>query len=411
MKQLQNPAYVMGGSLNALGIVRALGREGIPVYLVHSSTDTIARSSKFAKFLLSPSPEKQPEELVDFLNRFQGKMTHPGVIIPTSDVAVLFLARYGNQLEKNFRFVIPEPRLIEKFASKEGFDELAQRHHFPAPRTFIPRSEADLATIADQLDFPCIIKPFYSHKWRDPRIVKKYGWIKVLQLNNKTDLMTHYRYLAQVDPQMVVQEFIHGDDEANYSLHIYLPRDGSRAITFVGKKIRVAPIHYGVGAFVESVAEPEMERLGKEFLIAVHYRGMAVINFKKDPVRHKIYGIELNPRFSLWNYLDYASGINFAHLYYLDSLEQSLPLPGDYQTGVKWVSIEKDISAFFSYHREHLLSFSDWIKSYRGKKAFAEFAADDPGPFFRWMAKMLGIFIFSGSRRLFRKISGKMGIK
>ncbi len=401
--KLPNPAFVLGGSLNALGIIRALGREGVPVFQVYHSRDTIASASRYARFLLSPHPENQPDEFLRFLlGKVPDKQT-PGVLIPTSDMMALFLARYGEQLTEHFRFVLPDSRLIEKFASKEGFDELALQHDFPVPQTFVPKSIQDVEEISRKLDYPCIIKPFYSHKWRDPRIVERYGWIKVLQINNEKELREHYAYLAQVDPRVVIQEYIHGDDASNFSLHIYISRTGEKVITFVGQKIRVAPIHYGVGACVRSVREPEMEELGKNFLLKVGYRGMAVINFKKDPIRKKIYGIELNPRFSLWNYLDYASGINFAYLYYLDSLGFPLPDVPEYQENVKWISIEKDLSALFSYRKEGAITFREWLRSYQGKKAFAEFAMDDPLPFVKWIGKMSWIVLSGGSRRIFKK--------
>ena len=403
-EQLKNPAFVLGGSLNALGIIRALGREGVPVYQVYHSSDTIANVSRYAQFLRSPHPEEEEKEFLNFLLSRIPDALYPGVLIPTSDMMVLFMARYREQLSSRYRFVLPPSHLIEKFASKEGFDELARKYAFPAPKTFVPESIEDVEKIAPQMEYPCIIKPFYSHKWRDPRIVRRYGWIKVLQVNSSEELIEHYRFLREVDPRVVVQEYISGDDASNFSLHIYISRDGTQVLTFVGQKIRVAPIHYGVGAFVRSVREPEMESLGREFLLKAGYRGMAVINFKKDPLRKKIYGIELNPRFSLWNYLDYASGINFAWIYYRDSLELPLPEVAGYQENVIWVSIEKDLSAFFSYRREGAITFRQWIKSYRGKKAFAEFAADDPLPFVKWMGKMLWILISGGSRRIWRRL-------
>ena len=49
--------------------------------------------------------------------------------------------------------------------------------------------------------------------------------------------------------------------------------------------------------------------------------------------------------------------------------------------GVKWLDTVADFRAFQQYHERGELGVKDWLRSWRGARAFALFAWDDPLPF------------------------------
>ncbi len=386
-QQTVNVAFVLGESINALGVVKALGRQNVPVYLIQALPDPISAASRYVRAFLAPDPVNEPEAYIQYLEQLASKLSHPPVLLPTTDVTVMVLNRYRERLANRFLFNIPPAEVINKITSKEGFYHLAIQHHLPVPRTISASTLDDVKRAAEQLEFPCAIKPYYSHVWRTPEFRSRFGRMQIVKVDTPEALIKHYQIFAAYDPHMVIQEFIQGDDDCEYSLHTYISRDGQEMIHFLAHKIRLEPIHHGSAAFIETAHVEAIFQIGGKFLKEIGYRGMASFQFKWDPVRQQYYAIELNPRYSLWNFLEPSCGVNYPYINYLDCLGQAFPIPQNYPDGVKWFSIERDVNAFREYRKEGSLTFWQWIKSYRGPKFCAEFSWDDPMPFVQFLKK------------------------
>lgn len=86
------------------------------------------------------------------------------------------------------------------------------------------------------------------------------------------------------------------------------------------------PAQFGTGAHIVSKTVPELFDICLPFFKAIHLKGVAMAEFKKDP-RDGVYKfIEINPRFWLTHSLTGAAGIDFVYLYYLSMTEQQ-PIP------------------------------------------------------------------------------------
>jgi hypothetical protein len=66
-------------------------------------------------------------------------------------------------------------------------------------------------------------------------------------------------------------------------------------------------------------------------------------------------------------------------------LGQEHKLPTDYQDGVKWLDINKDIKASLKYAKNDELTFGQWLKSLRGKRVYHVHSWRDPMPVFAEM--------------------------
>lgn len=400
-KQSLHTAFILGESINALGVAKALGRKGVPTYLIQASPDPVSGATRFAQTHLAPDPIHETEAYLTFLEKLQKPLSLPSVLLPTTDITVMVISENRERLAKRFNFVIPSHNVIQRVTSKEGFYELAVKHHLPVPRTFAAESLEDIRKILNQLEFPCAIKPYYSHVWRTTVFRSRFGRIQIVKVDTPQELLDTYRVFSEFDPRMVIQEFIQGDDDHEYSLHTYTSKDGKTMINFLAHKIRLDPIHHGSAAFIESTHVPEIFQQGNNFLRNLGYRGMSSFQFKWDPIRQKYFAIELNPRFSLWNYLEPSCGVNYPFINYLDSLNMPFEIPSDYPDQVKWFSIERDLSAFLDYWKEGSLTFRQWVRSYKGRKVCAEFSRDDLAPFFRFSGKMFLRFFNALKKRLF----------
>ena len=73
--------------------------------------------------------------------------------------------------------------------------------------------------------------------------------------------------------------------------------------------------------------------------------------------------------------------MNLAHIAYRDALGLPVEPRLSYRTGVKWVSFQRDFSAFRLYRQQGKLTTWRWLRSLAGEKMWAVFAWDDLAPF------------------------------
>jgi predicted ATP-grasp superfamily ATP-dependent carboligase len=88
--------------------------------------------------------------------------------------------------------------------------------------------------------------------------------------------------------------------------------------------------------------------------------------------------------------------VNLPYLAYCHLLGRALDVPGTFEQGVKWIDEDRDIRSALAEHRAGRLSVAAWIGSYRGRRTYAIFAPDDPGPMLHLLAH--------GARAAFRRV-------
>ena len=86
-----------------LGVIRSLGRVGVPVYGVHEGPWAPAASSRYlaGRFFWQPSPADVDRVLTGLL-RLAEQIGQPSVLITTDDAGAIFLAEHGRDLRPWF---------------------------------------------------------------------------------------------------------------------------------------------------------------------------------------------------------------------------------------------------------------------------------------------------------------------
>jgi predicted ATP-grasp superfamily ATP-dependent carboligase len=88
------------------------------------------------------------------------------VLFPTREETVVTLARNRSALSRNFRVPTPGWEAIRHAWDKRETYRLGERLSIPSPRTWFPRSEAELDRI--EMSGPLVIKPaIKEHHLRD----------------------------------------------------------------------------------------------------------------------------------------------------------------------------------------------------------------------------------------------------
>ncbi len=93
-----------------LGVIRSLGRLGVPVYGVHEEPWAPAASSRYlsGRYYWRPSLADTGRVLAG-LQLLARRIGSPAVLIPTDDAGSIFLAEHGGELRESFLFPDPPP--------------------------------------------------------------------------------------------------------------------------------------------------------------------------------------------------------------------------------------------------------------------------------------------------------------
>jgi D-aspartate ligase len=372
-------ALVLGLFDTGLGAVRSLAREGICVLGFDADPSMPGFKSRFCRGKVCPDPVHKPDELVQFLVKEGKQFESPGILFPATDVFVLFVSRYRDDLSPHLHFVLPSANVLEAIVDKRQQYNLAEKVGTPYPATWYPETLEEVECIKRVMDYPVFIKPCIGHLWRG-----KFGGIhKGFKVHTPRELIARFEEILPTGLQVMVQSIILGPNTNHFKVNVYIGENGEPLALLTLRKIRQFPTEFGVGTLVESIHYPELVELGLKFFKGIGYRGIGSIEFKKDERDGKLKMIELNPRLWQQNGLATACGINFPLIQYLDLTGQSREPQADFPDGVKWLDGIADFQAFWDYHKRGELSFWKWISSWKGTRAFSSFAWDDLGPFFK----------------------------
>src|ERR1700730_13239563 len=91
-----------------LGVIRSLGRRGVPVYGMHEGPWAPAASSRYlrGRCFWQPSPD-DADRVRAGLRGLSERIGQPAVLVPTDDPGAIFLAEAGHDLRQ--RFLFPDP--------------------------------------------------------------------------------------------------------------------------------------------------------------------------------------------------------------------------------------------------------------------------------------------------------------
>lgn len=372
-------AFILEGHANGLGLIRALGREGLDVYLLDENKYNLGRYSKFCKKYLNPPYwTDQPEKFVEYLEQQKEKhdLDKP-IVFPTHNDQVFVLSKYKERLQENFLVTVPDWEVTEKCYNKIYTYKIAEEIGIPIPESHYVRDGIDLDEVDDLMEYPFIIKPGIMHRFYE-HIGKK-----AFKVENFKDLKEKYDEACNaVDPEeLIFQEIISGGPEKLYSHGVFF-KDGKeiRSLTKISK--RQVPMDFGTSTYVEKTESNEVREMSKKILEHIGYNGLCEVEFKKDPRDGEYKFFEINPRPWKWHSLFLANGINLPYLLYKDMKGEELDIDSDWKIeDIKWIDFYTDVYISLKEIVGGRLSIRDYVSSVSCKKTFSVFQNDDIKPF------------------------------
>ena len=367
-------AVVVGGDYQGLGIVRSLGRRGVPACVIDDE-NSIARFSRYTTHSLRVDSLREERKCLETLLEIGRRLRLYGwVLFPTREETVAALSRYRSELAEVFRVPTPAWDSVGQAWDKRNTYGTAAELGIPVPRTWYARNLTELSAI--DFDPPYAIKPaikehfFYATK------------AKAWRANSREELAALFqRASAQTgsSDEVIVQELIPGGGSQQFAYCAFF-KNGSAHGSLVAQRLRQHPHEFGrASTYVQTIELPELEEMSTRFLRAIGYYGLVELEYKLDSRSGQYKLLDVNAR--TWGYhtIGQAAGVDFPYLLFADQLGIETDSCRA-RAGARWMRFSTDFPAAALEVVAGRLSLADYWRTVRDFDVEAVFCRDDPRP-------------------------------
>jgi D-aspartate ligase len=366
---------VIGGDYQGLGIVRSLGRHGIPVCVIDDER-SIARYSRYTvKSQAVPSLLKAQDTVDALLNFGKARDLQGWVLYPTRDEQVAALSQYRKELSEIFRVPTPDWDTVKSLWDKRNTYGLAEKLGIPTPRTWYPRSVHEL----DQIEghFPVALKPAIKEHFI--YATKDKAW----RADNSKQLRELFERALRHIPaeEILIQDLIPGDGTCQYAYCSFF-KEGNSIAHLTACRRRQHPLEFGRSStYVETVDVPLLEEYSLRFLRAINYYGLVEVEFKQDPRDGQYRLLDVNGR--TWGYhsIGRRAGTDFPYLLFTDQMNRPVESCTG-KVGVRWIRLLTDLPTGVVGLLSGQFKGRSYLKSLYSYDEEAVFSLEDPLPGF-----------------------------
>ena len=373
MNHATGVVILRAGHHGGLGIVRSLGRLGIPVYCVDAHWEP-AFSSRYCRgrFVLD-TDNGRPKESVEGLLEIGCKLEGRPILIATTDRGAMWVAEHADALHEGFSFPYQDAALVRRLCDKGRMQELARLNGVPTAQGTVPQSKEDLEKFLEAARFPVMVKAIDADRLR-----RRAGGTKFVIHTPRELLDLYAKAKDREEPNLLIQEFIPGDD---WMFDGYFDKNSQCIFGVTGKKIRRFPVNTGVTSLGVCHRNDTVEKTTIEFMKAIGYHGILDVGYRYDRRDGQYKVLDVNPRIGCtFRLFTATNGMDVSRALYLDMTGQSVA-PSRAAEGRKWIVEDFDLFSALRSGRDRTLTLKDWVRSLRGVQEAACFALDDLLPF------------------------------
>jgi D-aspartate ligase len=385
------PVVVLVSSQHGgIGVIRSLGRMGVPVYGVHrNGWEPAARSRFLQRVFRWDFSAVSSADSVSFLLNVARRLGQRPILIATSDVTALLVAENAETLAEAYLFSSPSVEVVRGFSSKQCTFDLCRRVGIPAPETQSPRSREDVLKFAQTGKFPVVVKGENGEFLR-----KKKETARVAMVDTESELLEIFSLNAAAGrPGILLQEFIPGRDDTICMFNGYFNRQSDCLFGATGWKLRQFPAHRGSTSLGICEKNDVVAAQTLKLMRAVGYSGPLDAGYRFDARDGQYKLLDVNPRIGATFRLFVAeNGLDVARALYLDLTGGAIP-SAPVREGRKWMVETNDLASSWTYLRERQMTSIEWFRSLHGVQEGVWLARDDLSPLatlpLLWFRKIL----------------------
>jgi D-aspartate ligase len=363
-----------------LGVIRSLGRLGVPVYGVHEGRWAPAASSRYlaGRLFWQPPPE-DPDRIIAGLRELAGRIGRPAVLLPTDDAGAIFLAEQGGPLRDSFLFPNPPAQLPRQLAGKYSLFQLCRERGVACPTAMLAWSAREAAEFAATAGFPVIGKlttPWQAAGRQDGPPLRS-----TTIIHDRAELAEVWLRCTEAGLGLMLQEYLPGGAGQDWFFHGYCDTAGHCQPAFTGAKDRSYPAYAGLTSLGRAVPNTELRERVTGLLGTLGFRGIVDLDLRFDPRDGQYKLLDFNPRLGAqFRLFEDTAGVDVARAAYLDLTGQ--PMAGHSMVAGRRFLVENyDPLGAVGYWRAGQLGLTSWAASLRRVDELAWFARDDLRPF------------------------------
>lgn len=311
---------VLGGDILAYSYARCFHEAyGVKTMVVSGVDVKFTSSSRFTDYRVDPAMGEGDEAIAAMLRRLGAELAGAGkvaILLGSADWHVRTISKHKAELEQWFVVPYNDFDLLDELTQKGRFYETCEElgMAYPATRLF-DCSNADADLDVEGFTFPLIAKPSNSARYDTMSFE---GKEKIYTVKDPADLWRVFSLLhdAGYDKELVVQDFIPGDDDAIRSLTTYSVEGGRVAAVSGGQVVLQdhSPARIGNPSCILLERSEQLIEDAKKFCEHVGYRGFANFDAKYDSRDGKFKFFEVNVRPGANTWYMALGGVNFAKL-------------------------------------------------------------------------------------------------
>ncbi|WP_328666731.1 ATP-grasp domain-containing protein [Streptomyces sp. NBC_00322] len=330
-----------------LGVVRTIGRMGVPVHAVVEDRFTPVAVSRHVtrRFVWPTTGLEEPRLLIETLLSIGRAIGSPCIPVPTDDEAGVLLAENSDRLAECFLLPPTPSGLPRLLASKASLHKLCEKLGVPTPRTRAPANRDELVDAARELGYPVVLKN--REAWtrlRAPAVGS------TTMVRNEQTLLA--RYPAGPLPPLVMQEYIPREQAEDWITHLYCGAGGAPRVVFTGLKLRSWPPHAGVTTRAVALRNPCLAKLAGELCQRIGYSGPADLDWRYDRRDGRYKLVDFNPRTGAqFRLFENVHGIDVVRAMHLDLTGRHVPA-GPEVEGRMFVAGQLDLPSVAAWLRE-----------------------------------------------------------
>lgn len=383
------PAIIVGFENNGLGVARALAKRGIECWAIAAPHWDPACLSRTARVIRCE--EWTSACFVDTLVKLGNRIGVQCPLLVTKDEPVLWISESREQLKDHFYVDLPTPDTVNFLMNKQLFHDLAVSKRWPVPTTWRVNSAHDIDRLKDEFLFPCILKPAVKNSTFRLNSSKK-AYI----LNSIDDMAHIYDIVSKWEPEVIIQEYVAGDDEQVAFCLGYWDEHSKPLAVFAGRKLRQFPPDCGNTALAEA-APAQWKDILTDLTCSIfehcNHQGLGSIEYKfrlnsNEPVI-------MEPTVGRTNYQNEVAvlnGVNIPAISYWhqlgkeDMVKAEQRIANAQHPARKWIDTKADRAAAKYYIEQGRLTVEQWQLSISGPKDDVLWRNNDPLP---WVGSKL----------------------
>jgi D-aspartate ligase len=370
---------------HVVGVIRTLGRAGVPVYAVTEEGVTPASVSRFltGQVKLSSGEELDQSALLDRLVEVIDGLPARPMLVCTDDEAAVLVAEGAAALTGRALFPAVSPELPRQLASKQGLYEICQRYGVPTPATSSVSTGDDLEAALANMTLPVVVKQADSWSRLTRPVVTGSTVLRTAEDVGK--LRAAFDRCPE-GSHVIVQEYLPDDDSEDWFVHGYFSASSHASRVFTARKYWSWPPRTGMTAYARTESNEELERAVRDLCRRIGYRGIFDTDWRYDRRTGTYHLLDFNPRVGAqFRMFEDDGGVDVVRAMHLDL--SGRPSGSGRQVEGERFLVENLGLAARSHYREELQP--PRIPNAPTRLRLAWFSLDDLRPFFLMILRQM----------------------